>query len=146
MTTHSEADTYIAGLNPAMSKLAGLIHEEFAGKGCSSYVKTIYVGYDLGGEMVAAMYGHVDHVEVALALPEDAAGPLLVDARHLTWRTLPVAALVRSADDMSELTALVQTAIERVRSQAHEVSRDNDFFIRSRQERPSRFRRAADSE
>ena len=142
MANHSDADAYIQGLNPAMAKLAGLVHQVFADEGCSSYVKTIYVGYDFDGEMVAAMYGHPDHIEVALALPEDAEGRLLVDASHLTWRTLPVAARIRVKDDLPELTGLVRTSTKRVRSREHSVLRDNDYFIRSRKERRSRGGRA----
>jgi hypothetical protein len=100
-----------------------------------SYVKTIYIGYDIGGEMVAALYAHADHVEVALALPEDAEGELLVDASHLTWRTLPVAAILKSEADVEQFSKLVSEAVERVADQTHDVKRDNDFFIRSRRER-----------
>ena len=49
---------------------------------------------EVGGEMVAALYSHADHVELALALPESEEHRLLVDATHLTWRTMPVAAIV----------------------------------------------------
>ena len=132
---HSEAATYLAGLNETTRSLAVVAHEAFASEGCSSYVKTIYIGYDIDGEMVAALYGHADHVEVALALPEDAAGDLLVDASHLTWRTLPVAAIIRSGDDIVDATSLIAFACRRVRDREHAVERDNDFFIRSRRER-----------
>jgi alpha/beta superfamily hydrolase len=135
MSSHSEADAYLQGLNAPVRRLATSSHEVFVAEGCSSYVKTIYVGYDFGGEMVAALYGHSDHVEVALALPEDAHGQLLVDASHLTWRTLPVAAIVRTDDDVAELTELISLACRRVREREHSVVRDNDFFIRSRRQR-----------
>jgi len=85
--------------------------------------------------MVAALYGHADHVEIALALPEEADDPLLVDASHLTWRTLPVAAIIRTENDMTALEGLVADACDRVRTREHSVVRDNDFFIRSRRER-----------
>jgi len=85
--------------------------------------------------MVAALYGHADHVEVALALPEDADGDLLVDASHLTWRTLPVAAILNSETDVEQFSKLVSEAVARVSAQTHDVRRDNDFFIRSRRER-----------
>ena len=61
-----------------MRALATSAHDIFVEYGCTSYVKTIYVGYDHDGEMVAALYGHSDHVEIALALPEDAEGDILV--------------------------------------------------------------------
>jgi hypothetical protein len=101
-------------------------------------VKTIYIGYDIDGEMVAALYGHIDHVEVALALPEDAEGDLLIDAKHLTWRTLPVAAIVRNKTDIVAFMQLALTAVEGVRTSSHTVNRDNEFFIKSRQERRDR--------
>jgi hypothetical protein len=137
---HSEAATYLAGLNETTRGLAAITHELFGSEGCSSYVKTIYIGYDIDGEMVAALYGHADHVEVALALPEDAVGELLVDAGHLTWRTLPVAAIIRSEDDFDEATSLIASACHRVREREHAVERDNDFFIRSRRERRGQLR------
>ena len=51
---HSEAATYLAGLNETTRCLAAITHELFASEGCSNYVKTIYIGYDIDGEMVAA--------------------------------------------------------------------------------------------
>ena len=49
------ASDYIARMNKKMQPLATAVHEIFEGHGCTSYVKTIYVGYDIGGEMVGAM-------------------------------------------------------------------------------------------
>lgn len=103
--------------------------------GCTSYVKTIYVGYDIDGEMVAALYGHSEQVEIALALPEDALGEILIDASHLTWRTLPVAAILRSSSDLEAFHPLAAEAADRVRRREHDVLRDNAHFIRSRRER-----------
>ena len=141
MSTHQEAERYLSDLGNGVQALATEAHNRLASLGCDSYVKTIYIGYDINGEMTAALYAHADHLEVALALPEDAEGSLLVDASHLTWRTLPVAAIVRSREELDEFESLVQTAIERVRNQAHDVNRDNDFFIRSRRERQPGRRR-----
>ena len=121
-----------------MRPIATSLHEALLDLGCVSYVKTIYIGYDIAGEMVAALYGHSDHVEIALALPEDAEGDLLIDARHLTWRTLPVAAVVRSKTDLVAFTKLALTAVEGVRTSSHTVNRDNDYFIKSRRERRGR--------
>jgi hypothetical protein len=88
--------------------------------------------------MVAAMYGRADYVEVALALPEDLESDLLVDATHLTWRTLPVAALVRRTDDLAVFESLATDACDRVRSRAHDVRRDTEFFAKSARERRSK--------
>jgi hypothetical protein len=138
MTTDGEAQTYLADLNKRVRPIATSMHEALLDLGCVSYVKTIYVGYDIDGEMVAALYGRGDHVEIALALPEDAEGDLLIDARHLTWRTLPVAAIVRDKTDLVAFMQLALTAVEGVRTSAHTVNRDNDYFMKSKRERRSR--------
>jgi hypothetical protein len=125
-------------MNKKVKTLASDLHDVLLNLGCVSYVKTIYIGYDIAGEMVAALYGHSDYVEIALALPEDAVGDLLIDASHLTWRTLPVAAIVRKKTDVQPFTELASVAVERVRTASHTVNRDNDFFAKSRMERRGR--------
>jgi hypothetical protein len=127
--SHSEAELYLAQVGK-MRSLATAAHETLVALGCSSYVKTIYIGYDIEGTMVAALYAHADHIEVALALPEDAEGQLLVDAGHLTWRTLPVAAVLRHKRDLPGFRQLVAQACERVQNSSHLVMRDNDYFVR----------------
>ena len=122
-------------MNKKVRPLASDLHDVLLNLGCVSYVKTIYIGYDIAGEMVAALYGHSDYVEIALALPEDADGDLLIDASHLTWRTLPVAAIVRKTTDVQPFKELASVAVERVRTASHTVNRDNDFFAKSRRER-----------
>jgi hypothetical protein len=132
---HSEAEKYIAGLNKTAGALCFAVHEMFLAAGCNSYVKTIYIGYDIDGEMVAALYGHANHVEVALALAEDHPSKLLIDASHMTWKTLPVAAVGQSQDDMAQMSLLVGEACERVRAGSHAVNRDNDYFMKSKRDR-----------
>ena len=85
--------------------------------------------------MVAALYRHEGHVEVALALAEDHPSPLLVDATHLTWRTLPVAAIVKSTEEIPALVELIQEANSRVAASAHSVYRDNEFFTQRKTHR-----------
>jgi hypothetical protein len=138
MTADGEAQAYLAEMGKRVRPLATDLHEALLSLGCVSYVKTIYIGYDIDGEMVAALYGHSDHVEIALALPEDAEGELLIDASHLTWRTLPVAAIVRSNIELPLFVSLASAAVERVRTATHTVHRDNDFFTKSRRERRGR--------
>lgn len=138
MSSDGDAQVYLAEMGKRIRSLATDLHDVLLNLGCVSYVKTIYIGYDIDGEMVAALYGHSDHVEIALALPEDAQGDLLIDASHLTWRTLPVAAIVRTKDELQQFIALAEAAVERVRSSSHMVHRDNDFFIKSRRERRGR--------
>lgn len=135
MTDQSDAQTYLSGIGKKMKPLAEALHASLISLGCVPYVKTIYIGYDIDGEMVAALYRHTDHVEIALALPEDAEGELLVDARHLTWRTLPVAAVVRSLSEVPDFEILARAATERIKTATHNVSRDNDFFSKTRRER-----------
>jgi hypothetical protein len=135
VTENSEAQAYLSEVNKKVRSLASGLHDVLLDLGCVSYVKTIYIGYDIAGEMVAALYAHIDYVEIALALPEDADGDLLIDASHLTWRTLPVAAIVRNTTDVQPFTELASAAVERVRTATHTVNRDNDFFAKSRRER-----------
>ena len=135
--TGVDVTSYLDALNGKVQKLAFALHDVFVGRGCSAYVKTIYVGYDFEGEMVAALYGHADHVEVAIALDERHQATILVDASHLTWRTLPVAAIIRNDTDLAEAKILISEACERVLAGKHSVYRDNEFFAKSRRERRS---------
>ena len=137
-TNHSDAEAYLASLNKKIGGLAAQAHRQLIDQGCTSYVKTIYIGYDFNGEMVAALYGHPDYVEVAIALPENFDSLILIDASHLTWRTLPVAAVIKSKDDLSRFSALVIAACEGVLSGSHTVLRDNDFFAKAKRERDER--------
>jgi hypothetical protein len=131
----SEAQKYIAELNKTSAALCTQVHEMFLAAGCSSYVKTIYIGYDIDGEMVAALYSHSDHIEVALALAEDHPSGQLIDASHLTWKTLPVAAIGHNATEVKKMQPLIEEACVRVRGGKHDVNRDNEFFMKSRRER-----------
>lgn len=133
--TSSESEEYLQGLGKLVQALARQLDALFVDERCNSYVKTIYIGYDIGGEMVAALYGHADHVEVALALSEFEEHRLLVDATHLTWRTMPVAAIVRTSADAKDVASLIRVACERVRAGAHDVHRDNEFFVRAKRGR-----------
>ena len=133
--SHSEAEEYLSGLNKKVAKIAGELHKILIDEGCSSYVKTIYVGYDFNGAMIAALYGHAEYVEVALALPESFESPILIDASHLTWRTLPVAAVVKTKADVSSFKVLAESACGGVKTGEHTVNRDAEYFRRSRRER-----------
>ncbi len=134
-TNHEDAEAYIASLNGKVQNIALNAHTELLNQGCSSYVKTIYIGYDFNGEMVAALYGHSDYVEVAIALSESHESPILIDASHLTWRTLPVAAVVKSKADIKMFASLVKEACKGVLSGDHTVLRDNEFFAAAKRER-----------
>jgi hypothetical protein len=113
---------------PNLRAVAWKIDREMIRLGCEAYVKTIYVGYEIGGAMVAALYPHPDHLEIALALDEGFEHSLLEAADHLSWRTLPVSALITEPRNFSEVAPLLHLAVERVVSGSHAVSRDNEFF------------------
>jgi hypothetical protein len=130
----SSADDLLATLSPSLRVSGHSIHETLIGNGCISYVKTIYVGYDLRGVMVAALYPHPKKIEIALALPEDHESSLLIDATHLTWRTLPVAAVVTKDTDLDEVIKLLNEACQRIESGVHDVDRPNEHFVKSRRE------------
>lgn len=143
VTGRPSVDSYMAGLGASSRRLAQKAHEAFMAEGCSAYVKTIYIGYDFDGEMVAAMYAHAKSLEIALALDEDHDDDILIDASHLTWRTLPVAAEISSVSKVPKrLAPLIHEACERVRSGKHNVLRENDHFIKARRERDERGRGA----
>lgn len=106
--------------------------------GCAVHVKTIYIGFSYGPNMVAAAYPHPGEFEIALALPEKSDDPLLRDATHLTWRTLPVSLIVRSTEDADRLAEFIREAARRVEAGVHEVNRPiEDFATRSRRLRSS---------
>lgn len=121
-------------LNPTLRPLGIALHRRLLKASCTSYVKTIYIGYDLDGVMVAALYPHVDRLEVALALPDDHQSELLIDATHLTWKTLPVAAVVRTMDEANVALGLVDEACLRIATGSHDVERPNDYFFKSRRD------------
>ena len=134
MGEHSAAEIYISEMRN-LRATAQAVHNRLVSLGCTSYVKTIYVGYDFGGEMVAAMYALSEHIEVALALPEDLSSPILIDASHLTWRTLPLAAVLRTKTDLAVFAPLAELACIRVRTSTHHVHRDNEFFTQAKRAR-----------
>jgi len=110
------------------------LHARLLKQGCTSYVKTIYIGYDLDGIMVAALYPHTDRIEIALALPDDHESGLLIDATHLTWKTLPVAAVVNAKEQKAETLFLVDESCQRIKDGEHDIDRPNDYFMKARRE------------
>ena len=131
----SEAQSYISGVNKKYRGLTSRLHKSFLQQGCISYVKTIYIGYEIDGKMVGALYRHEDRVEVALALDENRACKVLIDATHLTWRTMPVAAVVKIESDLEESLPLVEEACNRVRTGENTLSRSNEFFVEAKKKR-----------
>jgi len=126
---------FISNAPSASRAILSRLLADFDGLGCSSYVKTIYIGFEFKGEMVAAAYPFASHVEVAVALPEDHPSELLKDATHLTWRTMPVLLSLTSLDDVNASEELLAEAFERVASGIHEVNLPNDRF-KERARRP----------
>ena len=130
----TDESALLGTLNKTLKPLGVALHSELINTGCTSYVKTIYIGYDLDGVMVGALYPHTNRVELALALAEDHDSSLLIDATHLTWKTLPVAVVVKTTDDLNEALVLVAEACQRIQAGTHFVERPNDFFKKSRRE------------
>ena len=129
------AEEYFSQWGTNVTPLSMPLHVVLLAQGCDSYVKTIYIGYEVSGEMVAALYAHANHIELALAVAEDHPNMVLKDASHLTWRTLPLALEIRSTEDLVLAGELIEEACVRIRGGSHDVERDNDHFIRSRQAR-----------
>lgn len=137
---------YLALVIPEADRLAGdstakiravteTLYDALVALGCTPYVKTIYIGFEYQGELVAALYPHPNRVEVALALPEDHPHPLLIDATHLTWRSMPVAAVVRTQAEARQALSLLGDAFDGVASGRHDVDLPNERFTR----RPKRW-------
>lgn len=125
-----DAEHMIRDQPPGIKKLVEQIYTELVDRhGCLAYVKTIYIGFEIQGEMVAALYTHPKMIEIALALPEDRESRLLVDATHLTWRSLPVAAELTTDDQLVDLLPLLAESAQRVRDSTHDVNRDPEHFI-----------------
>lgn len=96
--------------------------------GCDAYVKTIYVGFTLGDEMVAAIYPRRDHLEVAMALDENVEGDEFKDATHLTWPTMPVALEIHDVKDTDLALRHLREALRRIATNEHHVRRANEHF------------------
>jgi hypothetical protein len=60
---------------------------------------------------------------------------ILIDATHLTWRTLPVAAVLNSKDDLGQFSELAKAACMNITTGGHIVNRDNEFFAAAKRER-----------
>ena len=54
MAIPAEVQTYLDDVNARVRKIAAALHEALTELGCNSYVKTIYIGYDINGEKTAA--------------------------------------------------------------------------------------------
>ena len=129
MNVNQETQAFIENSPAKTRKIISEIVDIFESQGCVSYVKTIYIGFEIDGEMVAALYAHEKYVEIALALDENCVDQRLKDATHLTWRTLPLCLELASDIAVKESTRLFEEACDRVRSSKHKVMRDNDFFV-----------------
>lgn len=134
MASESSVESYLETTSKPIKELLRFAHNILVKYECFAYVKTIYIGYDFDGVMVGALYRRGDHLEIALALPENYVHPLLIDAGHLTWRTLPVAALLYEVDELQEFEILVSTAVNRVKQRQHDVNRGNEYFAKRQSE------------
>jgi hypothetical protein len=125
----SDLDRFMAQSGAVARRLLNALTREFQRLGCDAYVKTIYIGWQVEGRLVAAVYPHSSRVEIAIALPEDHHSPLLKDATHLTWRSLPVALDVSQGDDVRPVIALIEEAVTRVRSGQHDTDLPVERFM-----------------
>lgn len=102
-------------------------------RGLRRDVKTIYVSYTDGdGNIVAAAHPDpaTSTLEVALSIAADFESPLLYDAVHLKWRTLPRAVRLSPSETVpGEVLALLDTAVEQAASM---LPRPTDDFVRQR--------------
>ena len=96
--------------------------------GLTMYVKTIYVGVELDGAMIAAVYPTRESLNVVLALDSNHPNSRLEDATHLTWRTMPVMFKATKKTDFKVLNKLFDEALERVSTGTHDVDRPAEYF------------------
>jgi len=135
----SEAQLFIAGIEKrSLRNLAHKLHEYLIRESVIDYVKTIYIGYEFQGEMFAALYRNVSAIEIALPLPENESGPLIMDASHLTWRTLPLMIHVTQPSQLKDAFTIIDRAFDRLKDGSHLVNRTNEFFIARKKGRPMR--------
>lgn len=111
-----QAIRLVSGISQPLFGPLEFLYGWFEDAGCRAYVKTIYVGFDLNGYLVAAIYVRGgEYLEVALALPADDRFPDLYPADHLKWASLPVAFQVRPEDDLSRLVPVLERTLDRAR-------------------------------
>lgn len=123
------ATVLLASLELSLRQFATELCERLMSEfGATLYVKTIYIGADIDGEMVAALYPIAQHIEIALALNEDHPCGLLEDATHLTWPSLPVLITVDVSTDRALVVSLIDEAASRVVTAEHHVLRSPEFF------------------
>jgi len=135
----SEAVELLRELPDVVREFGETICLEFVREfGANLYVKTIYVGVEIDGEMIAALYPKMKEltIEMPLALSEGHSSKLLTDATHLTWRSLPLMVKVDQKSDMKAILKLVREAASRVVNKTHDVHRDPEWF-RGRTQRMS---------
>jgi hypothetical protein len=133
-----DVEQLASGCGPVATEVVAAVDAALRALGCDSYVKTIYIGYTLGSDMVAAVYPNGTYTEIALALPEDPPDDRLVDASHLTWPTLPVAYRVSSQRHIVIAVGLAQSAAHLVAAGQRNKPRPPDFFRGRKEDRPRR--------
>lgn len=100
-----------AGLLPAFRKVYRVLVDQLK---CEAHVKTIYVGFSRGGEMLAAAYPRQgQYFELALRLPDTTMSPLLYDAVLLKWPMLPVAVRISDDESFQSVEPLIRFAARR---------------------------------
>ena len=134
-----EAHNFLNGIEKKeLRALANELHHHLMKDTVIDYVKTIYIGYEFQGEMFAALYRNTSAIEVALPLAEDESGPLIMDASHLTWRTLPLMIHVTSSSQLPQAFSIIDRSFDRLNTGLHKVNRTNEYFIARKKGRPMR--------
>ena len=99
---------------------------------CFPDVKTINLTFTRGEDLVASAHIGSNYLELALALPEDHPSPLLEDASHLTWRTLPVMVDITKKTNPKQVLHLTKEAAERIVNGEHDINRSIEYFAKKR--------------
>jgi hypothetical protein len=134
-----ESHNFLIGIEKkALRTLANELHHHLMKHPVIDYVKTIYIGYEFQGEMFAALYRNTGAIEVALPLSENESGPLIMDASHLTWRTLPLMIHVTNLSQLPQAFSIIDRSFDRLNAGLHKVNRTNEYFISRKKGRPIR--------
>lgn len=110
------ADRLFRGRNAALLPIFRKARALLGGRlKCDVHVATIYVGFSRNGQMVAAAYPRQgEHLELALCLTRDVQSPLLYNAAHLKWPTMPVAVAIRDEASLTAAEPLIRQAAVQV--------------------------------
>lgn len=125
----TDVAAFISGSPRASRELLRAVFDTLSSLGAEAYVKTIYLGFEVNGAVMAAAYPSAQGVDVALALPEGHPSACLADATHLTWRSMPVMIELRKKETYVSAEPLLKEAFERVASGLHDTQLPTEQFM-----------------